>query len=533
MKKKVCAYCRVSTNNISQESSYENQVQYFKSVLSDMDLVEVYADKETGTTFNREGLLQMVTDAGVDVNKVNDKLVFTASKREPKFQEIYVSNTSRIARNVLIIDIIRELRKKQVYINFMDWGKTTKDSDIDLTLTIFLGIDEQTSRDMSSKIRNGNKKKAMTTDKLFATRLYGYRYVNEVFKIIPEEAEVVRKIFNMVEEGLGRRVICRKLAEEGIVRRDGKPFAISNLKNMLHNIKYAGVNDKLKWKITDKFSGSKVSKNEEAILEKSNRIPAIISRSQFDRVQKLMESRTTEETKGRRVGINCTKLNEYGSKIRCGTCGNQYNRNKDKQYLYYICSHKKKINVAKCLNPNINSVTLERFIEDSVKEFKERLKVFLYESKRRLVFLIPEVEKQMSGDNVEAKLEDINGSIERLQEKELNLLDRALTGAFSQDVIDKMTSKIATEKEELLKQKEYYKDIEQQIFLVKEKLGYQFELMKSIYSREKFTREDIIELASEIVVNPDKSLEIKYKHEEEFLNMYSETKTYDPTDFKI
>lgn len=496
-------------------------------------MVDVYADKETGTTFNREGLLKMVNDAGVDVNKVNGKLVFTASKREPKFEEIYVSNTSRIARNILIIDIIRELRKKQVYINFMDWGKTTRDDSIDLTLTIFLGIDEQTSRDMSSKIRNGNKKKAMTTDKLFATRLYGYKYENEVFKIIPHEAEIVRKIFNLVEQGYGRRVICRMLAEEGIVRRDGKPFAISNLRNMLHNIKYTGVNDKLKWKITDKFSGSKVSKNEDVILEKSERIPAIISRSQFDKVQKIMDSRTSEETKGRKLGVHSSKVNEYGNKIRCATCGNQYNRCKDKQYLYYICSNKKKVNVEKCSNSNISSVVLEQFMEKSVQEFKERLRVFLYQSKRTLVFLIPEVEKQMSGEKVEAKLAVINQSIEELQDKELNLLDKALTGAFSQDIIDRMTSKIATEKKELLKQMEYYRDIEQQILLVKEKLGYQFDFMKSIYSREKFTKEDIIELASKIIVNPDKSLEIKYKHEEQFLNMCSETKTYDPTDFKI
>ena len=139
----------------------------------------------------------------------------------------------------------------------------------------------------------------------------------------------------------------------------------------------------------------------------------------------------------------------------------------------------------------------------------------------------------MSGDNVETKLTEINEKIEKLQDKELNLLDRALTGAFSQDVIDRMTSKIALEKEELLKQKEHYKDIEQQIFLVKEKLGYQFDFMKHIYSREKFTKEDIIELAREIIVHPDKSLEIKYHHEEQFLKMYSEAKTYDPTDFKI
>lgn len=278
MKKKVCAYCRVSTKKEEQESSYENQKQYFKTTLSEYDLVEVYADKETGTTFDRESFLRMLYDAGINISKVNGKLVFTASTREPLFSEIYISNTSRIARNILIMDIIRELRKKEVYIVFMDWGKSTKDTDIDMTLQIFLSMDEQTSRDTSSKIRSGNKKKALTTDKLFAFKLYGYKYEDEVFKIIPEEAEVVRKIFNMVEEGYGRRVIANRLDKEGIVNRNGKPFAISSIKNMIHNIKYTGYNDKLKWNITDKFSGSKISKNPNVIVEKSERIPAIISK---------------------------------------------------------------------------------------------------------------------------------------------------------------------------------------------------------------------------------------------------------------
>ncbi|WP_304680860.1 hypothetical protein [uncultured Clostridium sp.] len=57
--------------------------------------------------------------------------------------------------------------------------------------------------------------------------------------------------------------------------------------------------------------------------------------------------------------------------------------------------------------------------------------------------------------------------------------------------------------------------------------------MKHIYSREKFTKEDIIELTREIIIDPDKSLEIKYNYEEEFLRLYSQTKTYDPTDFNI
>ena len=99
MKKKVCAYCRVSTTNSSQESSYENQVQYFKSVLSEYDLIEVYADKDRFTQimvnlvqnalqFTENGKITIsakriehgaqfkIADTGIGMNKKQMKYIF-------------------------------------------------------------------------------------------------------------------------------------------------------------------------------------------------------------------------------------------------------------------------------------------------------------------------------------------------------------------------------------------------------------------------------------------------------------------------
>ena len=135
---KVCAYCRVSTDSKEQESSFENQRAYFERELSKengFNLIKIYADKGlTGTVFDREQFLDMLYDAGLDYQTIKGKLIFTTSDREPLFKYICVSNTSRFARNILIVDIIRELRKKKVYIKFMDWGKSTEDDDIETFL---------------------------------------------------------------------------------------------------------------------------------------------------------------------------------------------------------------------------------------------------------------------------------------------------------------------------------------------------------------------------------------------------------------
>ena len=51
--------------------------------------------------------------------------------------------------------------------------------------------------------------------------MLGYRLVDGVFALVPEEAEIVRRIFDLYLSGLGTQKICKILNEEGVSTRLG------------------------------------------------------------------------------------------------------------------------------------------------------------------------------------------------------------------------------------------------------------------------------------------------------------------------
>ena len=227
MKKKVACYCRVSTNKRDQENSFENQKNYFKREIAksnEYELYKIYADKGiTGTSFtNRREFNKMLYDAGLDIkpiynsNKILVKNSYVASSREPKFNLIMVKNTSRFARNIVSWDIIRELKKKQVYIYFLDINKTTANDADELLLQMLLTLDENESRDKSRKVQFGHLESAKQGVIFTNNNIYGYRYIKETnsLQIIPQEAEVIKKIFNYYANGLGIRRIINKLSNK-------------------------------------------------------------------------------------------------------------------------------------------------------------------------------------------------------------------------------------------------------------------------------------------------------------------------------
>lgn len=128
---KVVCYGRVSTKSSSQLESLEHQEQYFRKKLTKnngYDLVDVYIDKGlTGTDFkNRDEFNRMIKDAGVDI-KIDSaelgekrnryiKANYFPTTRKPKYEMIYVKNSSRFARNLEVIGIIRALKQQGVNI---------------------------------------------------------------------------------------------------------------------------------------------------------------------------------------------------------------------------------------------------------------------------------------------------------------------------------------------------------------------------------------------------------------------------------
>lgn len=544
---KVCAYCRVSTDSKEQESSFENQRAYFERELSKengFNLIKIYADKGlTGTVFDREQFLDMLYDAGLDYQTIKGKLIFTTSDREPLFKYICVSNTSRFARNILIVDIIRELRKKKVYIKFMDWGKSTEDDDIDLTLNIFLSMDEQTSRDISSKVRNGFKKLAQSGDKVLTNpKIYGYNYDKKENRLIaiPEEAEVVKLIFELSLKGEGKRRIANYLNENNILRR-GKPFSLNGISSILRNVKYAGYNNPLQYRTTGVFEGDKrsITRNKDVNIVKSDRIEAIIDIETFNKVQSIKERNTTETTKR---GLNRGK-SPYRGKFKCQYCNSNYNRNKDRGYTYYVCANRRRKS-SSCSSPNINEELLEKLLDNKCTSFIEDVKNFRESIKEKMALIVMELQDSLLKGDISVKINKLNQQITKLKEKENKLLDLYLNSAIDKDVLELKQVEISENKEMLKSELEILKNNERTYAEQSSFVNYYYEYLDKLITKyyNGINKEDLLKETVNFSLDMEKNIVVQYKYMEVFnkmidiynlRKMYSKAKTYDPTDFKI
>ena len=212
---RICAYARVSTDSRDQTNSYESQLSYFEREIKnepDSEFMGIYADKGlTGTNlYKRPEFNKMMYDAGLDLieTSVNpkDRRVkmkshqFRLSDRNPKFDYIWMKNTSRFARNTLSSELVTLLRQKGVYIFFLEQNIDTKDLSQELLLKLLQIFDEQDSKDKSLKVRTGFEE-AINRNRVHSNgKLYGYQYDIPTKTLIVKdyEAQVVRKIFGLL-----------------------------------------------------------------------------------------------------------------------------------------------------------------------------------------------------------------------------------------------------------------------------------------------------------------------------------------------
>ena len=146
-------------------------------------------------------------------------------------------------------------------------------------LEIFLSFDEHESRDRSIKVKFGQKESAKRGHIFTSSKLYGYHYIKDTNRceIIPEEANNIRTIFNLYNQGLGFRQISNYLTEHNITTRNHKPFCKSTLRRIITNEKYCGLNNSLKYDTGEVFNKNSYPKvKDEYTVQPTDKIPAIV-----------------------------------------------------------------------------------------------------------------------------------------------------------------------------------------------------------------------------------------------------------------
>ena len=275
---RVAAYCRTSTNQEEQNSSLENQIAYYTAFIQSNPkwrFVAVYADQPSGLhTKNRPGYRKLLRDC-----------------RRGKIDLILVKSLSRFGRDAReAIATIRKLKQMNVGI-YIELGGIFTMKTPDSVIDLYAAFAQAESQTRSESIKFGIQNCMRSGRTILNHRQFlGYtKGPDGVLQIVPEEAEIVRKIFELYIQGNGVRKIKKYLESHGIKTVTGKTeWSTSTIDRMLSNEKYVGQVLMQKTYTPDFLTGKQVKNTgqKEMYLVENAHEP-IIDKETFDKVQKM------------------------------------------------------------------------------------------------------------------------------------------------------------------------------------------------------------------------------------------------------
>lgn len=328
-KKKVAAYARVSMDSEWMHHSLSAQVSYYSSLIQKnpgWQYAGVFADYGTSGT----------RTAGRDEFR---RMIAAAEKGE--IDIILTKSIQRFARNTVdLLDTVRHLKDIGVEVRFEKEHINSLSGDGELMLTILASFAQEESRSISENCKWRIRKRFQAGIPSFHFSVYGYRWEGDEMVIVPEEAEVVRRIYRDYLAGKGLVEISRELVAEGCTTRRNCLWSGPGIKLILTNVTYTGNLLLQKEFVSDHIS--KVRKQNRGELPQyyvEGTHPAIIDRETFDAVQ---SERARRKALGQRAnkGLNTSC---FTGRLKCPHCGVSYMHYKEKSNPlqdYWVCGSK-------------------------------------------------------------------------------------------------------------------------------------------------------------------------------------------------
>ena len=320
--KRVPAYCRVSTDSEEQLTSYQNQVRVYTEMIAankEWEFAGLYADEGiSGTRADKRPEFQrMIRDC-----------------QNGKIDYIITKSVSRFARNTVeCLEYVRSLKAQGIGIFFEEQNIDTLKNESELYLVIYAGFAQSESESISKHITWTYRKKFEEGKVSFQYKNFlGYRKgADSQPEIVPEEAAIVERIYEMFLAGQPVKVIAQTLQAEKIeIPGKNLSFSKNMIMNILRNEKYCGDCILQKTVTVDCISKTrKANQGEAPMYIVENNHPAIISREVFNRVQEELIRRQALRAKSDKTSITATgKYSKYAltEVLQCAECGSRYRR---------------------------------------------------------------------------------------------------------------------------------------------------------------------------------------------------------------
>ena len=312
-RKKVAAYARVSVETERLHHSLSAQVSYYSELIQanpEWEYVGVYADDGiTGTkTSKREEFQRMLDDCEAG-----------------KIDIILTKSISRFARNTVdLLETVRHLKELGIEVRFEKENINSLSGDGEVMMTLLASFAQEEITSLSNNVKWGVRKRMEQGIPNGHFRVYGYRWEGDQLVIEPEEAAIVRRIFQNFLDGKSRLETEREFAAEGITTANGCRWVDSNIKVILTNITYTGNLLLQKEYIEDPLTKKrKKNRGELPQFYVEDTHEAIIDKETFDYVQAEMARRKELGAfANKSLNITC-----FTSKLKCSHCGCSYVRN--------------------------------------------------------------------------------------------------------------------------------------------------------------------------------------------------------------
>ena len=394
----VALYARVSSDRQDVDLSIAAQLRALRDYAEKHDylVAREYVDEaESGRIADRPQFQKMLNEA---------------SKPEAPFKEILVWKFSRFTRKrehaVAFKSMLRRRGVRVVSITEQaDDTPTGK-----LLEAIIESVDEFYSENLAQEVTRGMREAASRGFWMTTYAPYGYKRVHvqdgaakrPKLELNPPADAVARRIFDMALQGKSTLDIAKTLNAEGIPTSNGKKWLKTTVHFVLTNEAYAGT---VVWGANAK-DGAPPVRVEEAH-------PAIVSKQEFRRIARMMQSRAPKKVNPRRVSSRYL----LSGLAKCETCGKAMTAAEAKsgKYTYYICHSLLKRGKGACKTPRLNAKKFEKVIVDEI-----RANILTESNIRDLVKLLDEEmdgvahEQRQRLETIEGELEDVKKRLGRI-----------------------------------------------------------------------------------------------------------------------
>ena len=447
-RKRVAAYCRVSTDTEEQLNSYAAQKAYYTQ------LIEENPEWEMAGVFADEGLSGTGTKKRVQFNRM------IAACKRGRIDVILTKSLSRFARNTVdCLETVRVLKAQGIGVIFEKENINTLTESSEFLITLFSGFAQAESESLSRNVSWGIQKSMEAGKATFHyDRLLGYRKgADGSPEIDPEEAQTVKIIYRRYLEGASLGKIQQELEADAVPTAKAiKGWSRQVIQNILTNEKYIGDVLLQKSFVADCIS-KKVKKNqgERPMYYVENHHPAIISKDIFHRVKEEMTRRASKRKILQKSGK--TEQGKYSAKyalserLVCGECGSPYKRctwvKKGEKQIVWRCVSRLEFGTKHCHNsPTIREEQIHNAIVAALNEFAVNREEMI-ETASEIASLV----KTQEGETDGVSLMELRRRLDALTAEQTLLLDQILED-MDNPVLNTQLKNLASKKQEILKQ---------------------------------------------------------------------------------